>query len=73
MGGVGESTGRHFLWGQEDSGKGMRSSGGQAVTSPPLPSTKKPALGGSDLQLLGGASLSNAQPSHVCWAVAQQV
>lgn len=71
--GAGESTRRHFLWGQEDSGKGMRSSEGEAVSNLPLPSTEKPALGGSDLSVLGGAIPSNGQPSHVCWAVTQQV
>lgn len=53
MGGAGESTRRHFLWGQEDSGKGTGSSEEQAVTNLPLPSTEKPALGGSDLSVLG--------------------
>lgn len=47
VGGAGESTGRHFLWGQEGSREGVGSSGGQAGTSLHLPSTKRPVLGGS--------------------------
>lgn len=59
--------------GDEDSGKGMRSNEGQAVTNLSLSSTGKPALGGSDLSVLGGTSPSDKQPSHVCRAVTQQV
>lgn len=29
---------------------------GQAVASPPLPSTERPALGGSDFELVGGGA-----------------
>lgn len=63
VGGAGESTGRHFLWGQEGSREGVRSSGGQAGTSLHLPSTKRPVLGGSVFSVLGGAPTQAAAGS----------
>lgn len=54
------------------SGKGMRSSGGQADSSLPLP-VPRSRPGGSDLSVLGGARQRSGWPSHVCRAVAQQV
>lgn len=40
VGGARESTGRHFLWGQEDSVEGMRSSGDRLSPAHPFPAPR---------------------------------
>lgn len=57
-----ESTGRHFLWGQEDSVEGMRSSGDRLLPAHPFPAPRGRLWVAVTLSWLGGARQSSADP-----------
>lgn len=58
-----ESTGRHFLWWQEYSGEGTKQ-WRAAHTNLFFPSTKRPALGGSDF-VLGSLGKAAGSLTHL--------